>query len=70
MRNDERVRKRSAHVWMKRIVGILVCVAFCGVIASAQKNSNDNAEGVTLADLGVTETQKTELETLWKLKRL
>ena len=65
MRND----KLSAQVWIKRMVGILICVAFCGVIASAQKGGNDNTEGVTLADLGVTETQKTELEMLWKLKR-
>ncbi len=69
MRNDKPVRKLSAHIWMKRIVGTLVCIAFCGVIASAQKNGDDNAEGITLADLGVTEAQKTELETLWKLKR-
>ena len=69
MRNDKRVPKLSVHIWIKRAVGILICVAFCGVIASAQKRSNDNAEGVTLADLGVTETQKTELEMLWKLKR-
>ena len=69
MRNDKRVRKLSAHVWIKRIVGILICIAFFGVIASAQKGSDDNAEGVTLADLGVTEAQRTELETLWKLKR-
>ena len=69
MRNDKPVPKLSAQVWIKRMVGILICVAFCGVIASAQKGGNDNAEGVTLADLGVTEAQKTELETLWKLKR-
>ena len=69
MRNDKSVRKLSAHVWIKRTVGILICIAFCGVIAWAQKGSDDNAEGVTLADLGVTETQRTELEILWKLKR-
>lgn len=69
MRNDKPVRKLSAHIWIKRTLGILICLAFFGVIASAQKGSDDNAEGVTLADLGVTETQKTELETLWKLKR-
>ena len=69
MRNDKPVRKLSAHVWIKRTVGLLICIAFFGVIASAQKRSNDNAEGVTLADLGVTEAQRTELETLWKLKR-
>ena len=69
MRNDKSVRKQSAHVWVKRTLGILICIAFFGVIAWAQKGSDDNAEGVTLADLGVTETQKTELETLWKLKR-
>ena len=69
MRNDEPVRKLSAHVWIRRTLGILICIAFCGVIAWAQKNGDDNAEGVTLADLGVTEAQRTELETLWKLKR-
>ncbi len=69
MRKDKLGRKLSAHVWIKRIVGILICVAFCGVIAWAQKGSDDNAEGITLADLGVTAAQKTELETLWKLKR-
>ena len=69
MRKDKLVRKLSAPVWIKRTVGILICVAFCGVIAWAQKGSDDNAEGITLADLGVTAVQKTELETLWKLKR-
>ena len=69
MRNDKSRPKLSAHVWIQRTVGILICVAFCGVIASAQKSSDDNAEGITLADLGVTAAQQTELETLWKLKR-
>ena len=69
MRIDIPVPKQSAHIWIKRIVGILICIAFCGVIASAQKSGNDDTEGITLADLGVTEAQKTELETLWKLKR-
>ena len=69
MRNDTPIPKLSAHSWIKRAVGILICVAFFGVIASAQKRSNDDTEGITLADLGVTAAQKTELETLWKLKR-
>ena len=69
MQNDTWVRKLSAHVWIKRIVGILMCIACCGVIASAQKSDNDKAEGTTLADLGVTAAQRTELEALWKLKR-
>ena len=69
MRNDIPVPKLSAHSWIRRTVGVLICVAFFGVIASAQKGSDDDAEGITLADLGVTAAQKTELETLWKLKR-
>jgi len=69
MQNDKQVRKLSARIWIQRTVGILLCIAFCGVIASAQKRSNDNAEGITLAALGVTAAQRTELETLWKLKR-
>ena len=69
MRNDKSVGKQPAHIWIKRTVGVLICVAFCGVIALAQKDSNDNTAGITLADLGVTEAQRTKLETLWKLKR-
>lgn len=69
MQNDKPVRKLSAHSWIRGIVGILICVAFCGVMASAQKDDKSDTEGITLADLGVTETQRTELETLWKLKR-
>ena len=69
MRNSKWVRKQSTYIWIKRTVGILICIAFCGVIASAQKGSNGSEKGITLADLGVTEAQRTELETLWKLKR-
>ena len=46
-----------------------MCVALFGVIAWAQKNNNENQKGVTLADLGVTEAQKTQIEALWELKR-
>jgi hypothetical protein len=46
-----------------------MCVAFFGVIAWAQKSSNESEKGVTLADLGVTEVQQTEIKALWELKR-
>ena len=68
MRNIERIRKQHRYVW-KRPLGILMCVALFGVIAWAQKSSNESEKGVTLADLGVTEVQQTEIKALWELKR-
>ena len=68
MRDVERIRRQHRHIW-KGALGILMCVTFFGVIAWAQKNSNENQKGVTLADLGVTEAQKTQIEALWELKR-
>jgi len=56
------------NVWIKRTVGILMCVAICGVIAWAQKHG-DPEQGITLADLGVTDAQKTQIEEMWELKR-
>ena len=43
----------------------------CGVIAWAQKETNEGEaqKGTTLIDLGVTEAQKGQLETLWDMKR-
>ncbi len=69
MRDGKRIRKRHRHIWIKRTLGALICIALCGVIAWAQKSSDEDEKGITLADLGVTEAQQTELETLWKLKR-
>ena len=69
MQDGKRIRKRSRHIWIKRTLGTLICIALCGVIAWAQKSSDEGEKGITLADLGVTEAQQTELETLWKLKR-
>lgn len=57
------------HIWIKYSVGILICVSLCGVIAWAQKNGSENKQEQTLADLGVTEAQRTQLKTLWDLKR-
>ena len=56
------------NIWIKRTVGIVMCVVLCGVIAWAQKNG-DTEKGITLADLGVTEAQKTQIEEMWELKR-
>ena len=56
------------NVWIQRTIGILVILAACGVIAWAQKNSNTE-KGTTLADLGVTEEQKTQIKAMWELKR-
>ena len=62
MKNDKRI-----PIWIKRTVGILICVALCGVIAWAQKGENGQAR--TLADLGVTPEHQAQLKALWELKR-
>lgn len=71
MQNAKGRRNQKSRIFSgKHILVILICVAFFGVIAGAQKNNNDESrEGTTLEDLGVTETQKAELEELWNLKR-
>ena len=69
MQDVERIRRQHRPTWWKGSLGILMCVALFGVIAWAQKNNNENQKGVTLADLGVTEAQKTQIEALWELKR-
>ena len=69
MQNAKRTRNQGLHIYGKRILAILMCVVLCGVLAWAQKSSDENKKGVTLVDLGVTEAQKTQLEELWDLKR-
>ena len=69
MQHGRHIEKKHRYALWKRVFGMLICVALFGVIAWAQKNSNETQKGVTLADLGVTETQKTEIEALWELKR-
>ena len=69
MQHVERIRRQHGSTWWKGGLGILMCIALFGVIAWAQKNNNENQKGVTLADLGVTEAQKTQIEALWELKR-
>ncbi len=68
MRDAERIQRQHRDIW-KCALGILMCVALFGVIAWAQKSDNENQKGVTLADLGVTEAQQTEIKALWELKR-
>ncbi len=50
--------------WIQRTIGILAILVTCGLIAWAQKE-----KGTTLADLGVTEEQKTQIKAMWELKR-
>lgn len=70
MQDVERIcTEYKGSTWWKGSLGILVCVVLFGVIAWAQNNNNRNQKGVTLADLGVTEAQKTQIEALWELKR-
>ena len=69
MPNGERMRKRYRHIWIQRIVSMLICVALCGVIAWAQKSENKNEQARTWADLGVTPEHQTQLKALWELKR-
>ena len=68
MRDVEQIQWQYRDTW-KRALGILICVALFGVIASAQKSNNEGEKGVTLADLGVTEAQQNEIKALWELKR-
>ena len=68
MQNVKRIRNQHRQITVKHILGILICVLLCGVIAWAQKN-DENKQGQTLADLGVTEAQQTQLKALWELKR-
>ena len=56
-------------LWIKRTVQICGCVVFCCVFAVAQKSEDPVKEGITLADLGVTPAQKTQIDAMWKLKR-
>ncbi len=69
MRNVKQRRRQHRPTWWRGALGILMCVVLFSVIAWAQKNNNENQKGVTLADLGVTEAQKTQIEALWELKR-
>ena len=69
MRTVERIEKKYRSTWWKGGLGLLMCVVLFGVIAWAEKNNNENQKGVTLADLGVTAAQKTQIEALWELKR-
>ncbi len=69
MQNAKRIRNQDSHIPAKHILAILIGVALCGIIAWAQKSSDENQKGTTLVDLGVTEEQKVQLEKLWDLKR-
>ena len=69
MQNGKKIQKRHSLIWLKRTVGVLICVAFCGVIGWAQKSENKNEQARTWADLGVTAAHQTQLEALWELKR-
>ncbi|MCG9127819.1 hypothetical protein JT359_09500 [Candidatus Poribacteria bacterium] len=47
---------------------ILGCIVFCSIFAWAQKNSQTEKEKVSLAEIGVTPEQKTQIDAMWKLK--
>ena len=69
MQNAKRIRNQDPHIPAKHISAIMICVVLCGVLAWAQKGSDENQKGITLVDLGVTEEQKVQLEELWDMKR-
>ena len=69
MQEVKGIQNQYRHIRIKHILGILICVLLCGVIAWAQKNGSENKQEQTLADLGVTEAQQTQLKALWDLKR-
>ena len=56
-------------LYIKGAIQIIGCVLLCCIIAWAQKDEELVKEGITLTDLGVTAEQKTQIETMWKLKR-
>ncbi len=60
--------QRHRTLWIKRAIGISIFLALCGLIAVAEKNGAQQ-QGITLADLGVTPAQKTQIEAMWTLKR-
>ena len=69
MQDSKQRQKRHLLIWLKRTIGIFICVALCCVIGWAQKRENTNEQARTWADLGVTAAHQTELEALWELKR-
>ncbi|MDE0299973.1 MAG: hypothetical protein OXN17_15160 [Candidatus Poribacteria bacterium] len=58
------MRKLSIGV----LLSLTLFVIVAGLIAQAQKDDAAE-EGVTLAQLGVSEEQKTQIKALWELKR-
>ena len=50
------------------LIPILGCVALCSIFAWAQKNSENEKERISLAEIGVTPEQKTQIDAMWKLK--
>ena len=65
MQDDKPIRQRHPLTWIGRTLGVVICVALCGVIGWAQKSE----QARTWADLGVTPAHQTQLKTLWELKR-
>ena len=57
------------NCWFNRTTQILVCIIFCSVFAWGQKAEETEKKGITLADLGVTPEQKTQIDVMWKMKR-
>ena len=55
----------------KLIVGVVCSLAVLAIVFGlmAQKNGAATEDNVTLAQLGVTEAQKTQVKALWELKR-
>ena len=50
------------------LIPILGCIALCSIFAWAQKNSETEKGRISLADIGVTPEQKTQIDAMWKLK--
>ncbi len=56
-------------MWIIRSLQICGCVVLFSILAWSQNNEEPVKEGITLADLGVTVEQKTQIDAMWKLKR-
>ncbi|RKU26937.1 hypothetical protein C6497_12905 [Candidatus Poribacteria bacterium] len=57
------MKKRNIY-----LIPILGCIALCSIFAWAQKNSETQQGRISLAEIGVTPEQKSQIDAMWKLK--
>ena len=50
------------------LIPIFGLITICSILAWGQKNSETEKERISLAEIGVTPEQKTQIDAMWKLK--